>query len=230
METFLIRALQLILCFSILIVLHEGGHFLAAKIFKVRVEKFCLFFDPWFTLFKFKPKHSETIYAPDEASPAAVGVSRASRLAAPYHHARGRLRQLYRGPLHLRHDSLRLGRDLHAGREHDLRHAVQRAGAQARLPRRRHSAGHQHREVSELRQQRECRPRLQGTVQLDHGLCPARWQAGVYPSLGRHEHAHDDQIAASVRPDPHPVGGGQRHPLFARHEGRHEGGGPHPRL
>lgn len=63
METFLIRALQLILCFSILIVLHEGGHFLAAKIFKVRVEKFCLFFDPWFTLFKFKPKHSETIYA-----------------------------------------------------------------------------------------------------------------------------------------------------------------------
>lgn len=63
METFLIRALQLILCFSILIILHEGGHFLAAKIFKVRVEKFCLFFDPWFTLFKFKPKRSDTTYA-----------------------------------------------------------------------------------------------------------------------------------------------------------------------
>lgn len=63
METFLIRALQLILCFSILIFLHEGGHFLAAKIFKVRVEKFCLFFDPWFTPFKFKPKHSDTEYA-----------------------------------------------------------------------------------------------------------------------------------------------------------------------
>ncbi len=62
MESFLIRALQLILCFSILIFLHEGGHFLAAKLFKVRVEKFCLFFDPWFTLFKFKPKHSDTSY------------------------------------------------------------------------------------------------------------------------------------------------------------------------
>lgn len=58
----MIRALQLILCFSILIFLHEGGHFLAAKLFKVRVEKFCLFFDPWFTPFKFKPKRSQTEY------------------------------------------------------------------------------------------------------------------------------------------------------------------------
>ena len=48
METFLIRALQLILCFSILIALHEGGHFLAARIFKMRVERFYLFFTPWF--------------------------------------------------------------------------------------------------------------------------------------------------------------------------------------
>lgn len=48
METFLIRALQLILCFSILIALHEGGHFLAARIFKMRVERFYLFFNPWF--------------------------------------------------------------------------------------------------------------------------------------------------------------------------------------
>ncbi len=47
METFLIKALQLILCFSLLILLHEGGHFFFAKLFKVRVEKFCLFFDPW---------------------------------------------------------------------------------------------------------------------------------------------------------------------------------------
>ena len=63
MEIFFIRALQLILCFMLLVVLHEGGHFLFAKIFKVRVEKFCLFFDPWFTLFKFKPKKSDTTYA-----------------------------------------------------------------------------------------------------------------------------------------------------------------------
>lgn len=62
MEVFFIRALQLILCFSILILLHEGGHFFFAKLFKVRVEKFCLFFDPGFTLFKFKPKKSDTNY------------------------------------------------------------------------------------------------------------------------------------------------------------------------
>ena len=62
MEVFLIRALQLILCFSLLIILHEGGHFFFAKLFKVRVEKFCLFFDPWFTLLKFKPKKSDTTY------------------------------------------------------------------------------------------------------------------------------------------------------------------------
>ncbi len=62
MEAFLIRALQLLLCFSLLIFLHEGGHFLFAKLFKIRVEKFCLFFDPWKTLFKFKPKRSDTEY------------------------------------------------------------------------------------------------------------------------------------------------------------------------
>ena len=62
METFLIKALQLILSLSILVVVHEFGHFLFARIFKVRVEKFYLFFDPWFSLFKFKPKKSETEY------------------------------------------------------------------------------------------------------------------------------------------------------------------------
>lgn len=63
METFLIRALQLIMSLSLLVIVHEGGHFLFARLFKVRVEKFCIFFDPWFTLFKFKPKKSETEYA-----------------------------------------------------------------------------------------------------------------------------------------------------------------------
>ncbi len=63
METFLIRALQLIMSLSLLVIIHEGGHFLFARLFKTRVEKFCLFFDPWFTLFKFKPKKSETEYA-----------------------------------------------------------------------------------------------------------------------------------------------------------------------
>lgn len=62
METFLIKAFQLILCLSILVIVHEFGHFIFARIFKVRVEKFYLFFDPWFSLFKFKPKNSDTEY------------------------------------------------------------------------------------------------------------------------------------------------------------------------
>ncbi|GHT40130.1 zinc metalloprotease [Bacteroidia bacterium] len=62
METIVIKAAQLILSLSILVVVHECGHFLFSKLFKVRVEKFYLFFNPWFTLFKFKPKNSETEY------------------------------------------------------------------------------------------------------------------------------------------------------------------------
>lgn len=62
METFWIKAVQLMLSLSLLVVIHEGGHFLFAKLFKTRVEKFRLFFDPWFTIFKFKPKNSETEY------------------------------------------------------------------------------------------------------------------------------------------------------------------------
>lgn len=62
MEIILIKALQFILAISILILLHEGGHFFFSKLFGVRVEKFYLFFDPWFHLFEFKPKHSDTTY------------------------------------------------------------------------------------------------------------------------------------------------------------------------
>ena len=62
METFLIRALQLMMSLSLLVIIHEGGHFFFAKLFKVRVTKFYLFFNPWFSLFKFKPKNSETEY------------------------------------------------------------------------------------------------------------------------------------------------------------------------
>lgn len=50
------------LAISILVLLHEGGHFFFAKLFGVRVEKFYLFFDPWFHLFEFKPKKSDTTY------------------------------------------------------------------------------------------------------------------------------------------------------------------------
>ena len=62
METFLIRAPQLVLSLSLLVIIHEGGHFFFARLFKIRVEKFYIFFDPWFSLFKFKPKNSETEY------------------------------------------------------------------------------------------------------------------------------------------------------------------------
>lgn len=50
------------LAISILVLLHEGGHYFFARLFGIRVEKFYLFFDPWFHLFEFKPKNSETTY------------------------------------------------------------------------------------------------------------------------------------------------------------------------
>lgn len=50
---------QFILSFSILVVLHELGHFLPARWFKCRVEKFYLFFNPWFSLWKTKKGETE---------------------------------------------------------------------------------------------------------------------------------------------------------------------------
>lgn len=50
----IIKISQLLLSLSILVVLHEMGHFLAAKMFNTKVEKFYLFFNPWFSLFKKK--------------------------------------------------------------------------------------------------------------------------------------------------------------------------------
>ena len=60
MEEFLIKALQLFLSLSILVIVHEFGHFIVAKLFKIRVEKFYLFFDPGFAFFRYKPKNSDT--------------------------------------------------------------------------------------------------------------------------------------------------------------------------
>ncbi len=59
MEVVLIKAAQLILSLSLLVIIHEFGHFLFARIFKTRVEKFYLFFDPWFSLFKVKKGETE---------------------------------------------------------------------------------------------------------------------------------------------------------------------------
>ena len=55
-----LQAGQLILSLSILVILHELGHFIPAKIFGCRVEKFYLFFDPWFSIAK--KKIGDTIY------------------------------------------------------------------------------------------------------------------------------------------------------------------------
>ncbi len=60
MIVFLIKAAQLLLSLSILIVLHELGHFIPAKLFKTRVEKFYLFFDIKYSLFK--KKIGDTVY------------------------------------------------------------------------------------------------------------------------------------------------------------------------
>ncbi|HIP31480.1 MAG TPA: RIP metalloprotease RseP [Crocinitomicaceae bacterium] len=56
---FLIKAAQLLLSLSILVVLHEFGHYLTARYFKIRVEKFYLFFNPWFSIFKKKIGETE---------------------------------------------------------------------------------------------------------------------------------------------------------------------------
>lgn len=55
----LIKVLQFVLSLSILVLFHEFGHFLFAKLFKTRVEKFYMFFNPWFSLFKFKKGDTE---------------------------------------------------------------------------------------------------------------------------------------------------------------------------
>ena len=54
-----VQVSQFILSLSILIILHELGHFLTARLFKIKVEKFYLFFDPWFSLFKIKKGETE---------------------------------------------------------------------------------------------------------------------------------------------------------------------------
>lgn len=55
----LIKIAQLILCLTLLVLVHEFGHFIAARIFKTRVDKFYIFFNPWFSLFKYKKGETE---------------------------------------------------------------------------------------------------------------------------------------------------------------------------
>ena len=58
MELF-IKIIQFFLCFTLLVGIHELGHFIMARVFRIRVDKFYIFFDPWFSLLKFKRGHTE---------------------------------------------------------------------------------------------------------------------------------------------------------------------------
>ena len=58
-----IKAAQLFLSLAILVTLHELGHFIPAKLFKTRIEKFYLFFNPWFSLFRYKRIKGKKKYA-----------------------------------------------------------------------------------------------------------------------------------------------------------------------
>ena len=67
MEIILIRALQFMMAISLLVLLHECGHMFFAKLFGMKVDKFYVCFDvgigKWTgSLFRFKPKHSDTEY------------------------------------------------------------------------------------------------------------------------------------------------------------------------
>jgi len=63
MSDFWIKAAQLILSLSILIVLHELGHMIPSRLFKTRVEKFYLFFNPWLSIVRYKKVNGEKKYS-----------------------------------------------------------------------------------------------------------------------------------------------------------------------
>ena len=65
MESFLIKAAQFAVAISLLVFIHELGHYVAARVFGMKVERFYLFFNPWFSLFKYKPESKVTPDNPD---------------------------------------------------------------------------------------------------------------------------------------------------------------------
>ncbi|MCM1449709.1 MAG: RIP metalloprotease RseP [Clostridiales bacterium] len=72
METFFIKAVQLVLALALLIIIHEGGHYFFARVFGIKVEKFYLFFDPWFSLASWKPKPRKTPKLDKDGKPRAT--------------------------------------------------------------------------------------------------------------------------------------------------------------
>ena len=59
----LIKIIQLVMSLSLLVLIHEFGHFIAAVIFKTRVEKFYMFFNPSFSIFRCKKVHGKWRFA-----------------------------------------------------------------------------------------------------------------------------------------------------------------------
>ena len=55
-STFWLKAFEMILALGLLVVVHEFGHYSFSRLFGVWVEKFYLFFNPWFTIAKWKPR------------------------------------------------------------------------------------------------------------------------------------------------------------------------------
>lgn len=59
MEIFLMKAVQLITALVILVFIHECGHYLLARAFGIKVNRFYLFFNPWFSLLKYYPSEGK---------------------------------------------------------------------------------------------------------------------------------------------------------------------------
>ena len=66
MEAFLLKAGQLVAALSLLVIIHEFGHYMFARIFGIRVDKFFLFFNPWFYLVKYNPKTKKWSFFKDK--------------------------------------------------------------------------------------------------------------------------------------------------------------------
>ena len=75
MEAFLLKAGQLVAALSLLVIIHEFGHYLFARIFGIRVDKFFLFFNPWFYLVKYNPKTKKWSFFKDKPEDEALAES-----------------------------------------------------------------------------------------------------------------------------------------------------------
>lgn len=65
MEVFLMKAFQLVVALAFLVIIHEFGHYIIARCFGIKVEKFYLFFNPWFSIAKWHPKKKAPEYDAD---------------------------------------------------------------------------------------------------------------------------------------------------------------------